>query len=134
MIYSGDLQAENMTKNNFIPPQAYKTTADLGHFVDCIFRVIGCSARAHVGWPVSGRETLQVLHLADLLYTELYDERVEAVKQDRPKIGPRTLDLTTSARFNHLPKRSLLQAFADDSVRRDWVAILEKHFEKEEQE
>lgn len=134
MIYSGDIQAEDLTKSNIIPPQAYKTTADLGLFVDCIFRVISCSARAHVGWPVSGREVLQLMHLADLLYTEMYDERVEAVKRDQPKINPRKLDLTTSARFNLLPKRSFLQTVADEEVRRTWVGILEKHFEKEEEE
>lgn len=133
MIYSGDLTAENLTKDNTIPPQAYKTTADLGRFVDCIFRVINCSARAHVGWPVSGREVLQVLHLADLLYTEIEDERVEAVKRDRPKIGPHVLEMTTSARFNRLPMRSFLQTVADDEVRRTWTDILVKHFEEEEE-
>lgn len=134
MIYSGDLYAENMTKDNTIPPQAYMTTADLGRFVDCIFRVINCSARAHVGWPVSGREVLQVLHLADLLYTEIFDERVEAVKRDRPNIEPQTLDMATSARYNRLPMRSHLQHVADEEVRQYWTDILMKYFEKEEQE
>lgn len=134
MIYSGDLDAENMTKNNTIPPQAYMTTADLGRFVDCIFRVINCSARAHVGWPIAGREILQVLHLADLLYTEIYDERFEDVHRDRPKATPDDLDRMAAARFNRLPKRSHLQRVADEEVRRDWTDILEKHFEKEEQE
>ena len=134
MIYSGDLNAEEMTKNNTIPPQAYKTTADLGKFIDCIFRVINCSARAHVGWPIAGDEVRQVLALADRLYTELYEQRYAAVRKDYPHVDEATVDMTTSTRFNRLPKRSHLQAVADLEVRRDWEDILKKHFEKEEQE
>lgn len=133
-MYSGNLEAENLTKNNMIPPQAYMTTADLGKFIDCIFRVINCSARAHVGWPVAGTEVRQVLVLAGRLYRELYDERFDAVMKDFPKADLGTLDMTTSARFNRLLRRSHLQATADDEVRRDWTDILTKHFEKEEQE
>lgn len=133
-MYSGNLEAENLTKCNIIPPQAYKTTADLRKFIDCIFRVINCGARAHVGWPVAGDEVLQILHLATKLYVEIYDERYEAVRANTPKAAPQELDMMTSARFNRLLRRSHLQATADDEVRRDWTDILTRHFEKEEQE
>lgn len=133
-MYSGNLEAEKMTSNNTIPPQAYKTTADLGRFIDCIFRVINCGARSHVGWPVAGTEVRQVLYLAGRLYRELYDERFDAVEKDHPKADLGTLDMMTSTRFNRLPKRSHLQATADAEVRRDWCDILVKHFEKEEEE
>ena len=134
MMYTGDLEAENLTKNNMIPPQAYKTTDDLRKFIDCIFRVINCGARSHVGWPIAGDEVRQVLHLTTQLYVEIYDERYEAVRANTPMAAPQDIDMMTSARFNRLLRRSHLQAVADADVRRDWCDILEKHFEKEEEE
>lgn len=128
------LEAENLTKQNFIPPKMYASNANLSKFTDCIFRTLRCCAGAYVGWQPKGTEIRQILYLTKLLYTEIEDCRRALILSDRPNISPYDLDKAMDARFDRLPRRSHLQSVADEDVRQEWEHLLMNYLKEHEEE
>lgn len=131
---STPLDAENLTKNNTLPPQTYASNANLSKFIDCVFRTLRCCCGADVGFPPKGAEVRQIMYLAKLLYVELEDGRREQVLSDRPNIDPYELERAMDARFDRLMHRGHLQCTADFDVVRTWKDLLEKYLKDEEAE